>query len=77
MPEPGRTKTDPAVAGLVFKIAARVLATYFIPGFVGRGVRLGSESLSAANATVVASENLEVWKSGNQGTLKSKEIQKL
>ena len=28
------------------KIAARALATYLIPGCVGRGVRLGSESSS-------------------------------
>ena len=27
-------------------VAARVLATYFIPGCVGRGVRLGSENSS-------------------------------
>ena len=30
------------------KIAARVLATYLIPGCVGRGVRLGSENSSGA-----------------------------
>ena len=30
------------------KVAARVLATYFIPGCVGRGVRLGSENSSGA-----------------------------
>ena len=35
-------------------IAARVLATYLIPGCVGRGVRLGSVSLSGAGG---------VWKS--------------
>ena len=32
----------------MFKVAARVLATYFIPGCVGRGVRLGSENSSGA-----------------------------
>ena len=31
-------------------IAARVLATYLIPGCVGRGVRLGSENSSGAGA---------------------------
>ena len=37
-------------------IAARALATYLIPGCVGRGVRLGSESSSGGGG---------VWKSGN------------
>ena len=32
------------------KIAARVLATYLIPGCVGRGVRLGSENSSGGGA---------------------------
>ena len=36
-------------------IAARALATYLIPGCVGRGVRLGSENSSGGN----------VWKSGD------------
>ena len=40
------------------QIAARALATYLIPGCVGRGVRLGSESSSGAGGGV--------WKSGNQ-----------
>ena len=48
-------------------IAARVLATYLIPGCVGRGVRLGSESLSVVNVAIVAagvqkSGNLRIWK---------------
>ena len=38
-------------------IAARDLATYLIPGCVGRGVRLGSESLSGAACGVGG-----VWK---------------
>ena len=38
-------------------IAARALATYLIPGCVGRGVRLGSENSSATAGGV--------WKSGN------------
>ena len=33
-----------------FQIAARVLATYLIPGCVGRGVKLGSENSSGAGA---------------------------
>ena len=48
--------------------AARVLATYLIPGCVGRGVRLGSESSSGAGAGaggVWKSGKLEVWESGN------------
>ena len=44
-----------------------VLVTYLIPGFVGRGVRLGSESLSVAGATraggVWKSKNLEIRRS--------------
>ena len=40
-------------------IAARALATYLIPGCVGRGVKLGSESSSGGR----------VWKSGNLETL--------
>ena len=36
------------------QVAARALATYLIPGCVGRGVRLGSESLFGSG----------VWKSG-------------
>ena len=38
-------------------VAARALATYLIPGCVGRGVRLGSENSSAGAGGV--------WKSGN------------
>ena len=33
-----------------YQIAARVLATYLIPGCVGRGVRLGSENSSGGGA---------------------------
>ena len=56
------------------KIAARVLATYLIPGCVGRGVRLGSESLSGAGGAGIwkfgdlgtwKSGNLEIWRSGD------------
>ena len=39
-------------------IAARALATYLIPGCVGRGVKLGSENSSGGGAG-------GVWKSGN------------
>ena len=41
-------------------VAARVLATYLIPGCVGRGVRLGSENSSGAGAAGAGG----VWKSG-------------
>ena len=48
-------------------IAARALATYLVPGCVGRGVRLGSESSSATAAVggVWKSGNLEFWDLGN------------
>ena len=51
-------------------IAERTLATFLIPGCVGRGVRLGSENSSGAGGAVVAggvwkSGNLEIWESGN------------
>ena len=47
-------------------IAARALATYLIPGCVGRGVRLGSESSSAgAGAGVWKSGNLQIWEFSN------------
>ena len=39
------------------QVAPRALATYLIPGCVGRGVRLGSESLSGGGD----------WKPGNLG----------
>ena len=43
-------------------IAARALATYFIPGCVGRGVRLGSEGSSVGGGVGGGGG---VWKSGN------------
>ena len=47
-------------------IAARALATYLIPGCVGRGVRLGSENFSGAGGGGVwKSGNLEIWDFGN------------
>ena len=45
-------------------VAARALATYLIPGCVGRGVRLGSENSSAVGG-VWKSGNLEIWDFGN------------
>ena len=42
-------------------VAARALATYLIPGCVGRGVRLGSENSSGGGA------GGGVWKCGNLG----------
>ena len=52
---------------MTFQIAARALATYLVPGCVGRGVRLGSESSSATAAVVGVwkSGNLEIWDFGN------------
>ena len=55
------------------EMAARALAAYLIPGCVGRGVRLGSESSSggagggdSAPAPAVSAK-LGTWKSGNLG----------
>ena len=50
---------------VVPNIAARALATYLIPGCVGRGVRLGSESSSVVVGGVWKSGNLEIWDFGN------------
>ena len=41
------------------------LRKYFIPGCVGRGVRLGSESSSVVVGGVWKSGNLEIWDFGN------------
>ena len=65
-------------------IAARALATYLIPGCVGRGARLGSENSSGAGGAGVGgvwkSGNLETWlgtwKSRNNGVQKSKNKKK-
>ena len=64
-----------------------LLAMYLIPGCIGRGVRLGSESSSGgagggAGAGVWAqarAQAREIWKSGTQksGNLRSKKIQKI
>ena len=49
-------------------VAARALATYLIPGCVGRGVRLGSESSSGAGVGGVwKCGNLEIWEFGDLG----------
>ena len=63
---------------LCFSSQQGLLATYLIPGCVGRGVRLGSESLSGGaggvwksgnlefgNLEIGEPGNLEIWKSGN------------
>ena len=42
-----------------------LLATYLIRGCVGRGVRLGCETLSGAGGGVWTSGNLELWRSGD------------
>ena len=48
-------------------VAARALATYLIPGCVGRGVRLGSENSSGGGGVGGGGVGGGgVWKSGNQ-----------
>ena len=58
-------------------IAARALATYLIPGCVGRGVRLGSEnsSATAGGGGVWKSGNLEIWEFGDLGIWRSGELE--
>ena len=46
----------------VSELQRRLLATYLIPGCVGKGVRLGSKGLSAA-ACIQTSGNLQILKS--------------
>ena len=53
-------------------VAARALATYLIPGCVGRGVRLGSEGSSVGGGGVWKSRNLEIWEFGVQQIKKIK-----
>ena len=62
-------------------IAARALATYLIPGCVGRGVRLGSEGSSVGvggggvgGGGVWKSGDLEIQKFGDLGTWKSRNL---
>ena len=52
------------VCDLPSHIAARALATYLIPGCVGRGVRLGSEGSSVGGGGG-GGGGVGVWKSGN------------
>ena len=55
-----------------FDVAARALATYSIPGCIGRGVRLGFESSPGGGAGGFwKSGNLEIWEFGDLGTWKS------
>ena len=63
------------------KIAARALATYLIPGCVGRGVRLGSENSSGGagaggvwKSGIWRSGYLEIQKFGDLGTRKSRNV---
>ena len=49
--------------GFLHRTAARALATYLIPGCVGRGVRLGSEGSSGGGGGVGGGG---VWKFGVQ-----------
>ena len=74
---------------MICNVAARVLATYLIPGCVGRGVRLGSENSSGGAGAGAAggvwaqaraqARFLEFWKSGTwkSGNLGSQKIQKI
>ena len=62
-------------------VAARALATYLIPGCVGRGVRLGSEGSSVGvgggvggGGGVWKSGDLEIQKFGDLGTWKSRKL---
>ena len=61
-------------------VAARALATYLIPGCVGRGVRLGSEGSSVGGGGGVGgggvwkSGDLEIWEFGDLGTWKSRNL---
>ena len=67
---------DPSCRPIVMnKITARALATYLIPGCVGRGVRLGSENSSGGDASAARHLeiwNLEIWEFGDLGTWKSR-----
>ena len=51
-----------------------LLAMYLIPGCVGRGVRLGSESSSGTGGA--KSGNLEIWGPGNLGIWNPTNIKK-
>ena len=55
-------------------IAARDLATYLVPGCVGRGVRLGSESSSGGGGGGGGVGGGGVWKFGVQKMKKIKII---
>ena len=60
-PRPTYTKITYVTRSSRCNIAARDLATYLIPGCVGRGVRLGSEGSSVGGGVGGGG----VWKSGN------------
>ena len=53
-----------------------LLATYLIPGCVGRRVKLGSENSSSAGADDVVwkSGNLEIWEFGDLGIWRSGDL---
>ena len=55
-------------------MAARALATYLIPGFAGRGVRLGSENSPGAGG-VWKSGNLEIWEFGDLEIWRSRDLE--
>ena len=56
-------------------VGKRALATYLIPGCVGRGVRLGSESSSATGGGVWKSGDLEIWEFGDLGIWRSGDLE--
>ena len=69
----GTLETSRKHIGLAYFFAARALTTYLIPGCVGRGVRLGSESFFGGG--VWKSGNLKIWEFGDLGTWKSRNVE--
>ena len=74
VPESGTKILVPESSTRIFLIATRALATYLIPGCVGRGFRLGSES-SSAGGGVWKSGNLEIWEFGDLGIRRSGDLE--
>ena len=62
-------------------VAARALATYLIPGRVGREVKLESDKSSdggvwkSGNLEIWEFENLEIWGPGNPGIRRSGDLE--
>ena len=53
--------SEAKAAAMTQKVAAKVLATYLIPGCVGRGVRLGSENSSGAGGAGAGAAGGGAW----------------